>query len=249
MTSMTTHWRALALVVATSAAAIAQAHPTAQPAAWIDPYRQPAARLIGESLSGSFAWERLAELGDTFGHRLSGSQALEDAIQWAVQQMKQDGLENVHTEPVKVPHWVRGQESAEIVAPRPAADGDARPRQQRRHARRTASRPRCSSSAASRSSTRPATRAARAGSSCSTSRSRPTARPCSSAPPVRRARRRSARSRCSSAPSARPGCARRTPARCATPRAAADSGRGDHDRRRRPPAAHAGPRHAASASG
>ena len=85
---------------------------------WIDPYREPAARLVGEALSGSFAWERLAELGDTFGHRLSGSQSLEDAIQWAVQQMKKDGLENVHTEPVKVPHWVRGQESAEIVAPR-----------------------------------------------------------------------------------------------------------------------------------
>ena len=48
--------------------------------------------------------------------------------------MKKDGLENVHLEPVKVPHWVRGQESAEIVAPMPHADGDARPRQQRRHA-------------------------------------------------------------------------------------------------------------------
>src|SRR4029077_15312914 len=28
-----------------------------------------------------------------------------------------DGLENVHTEPVKVPHWVRGQESVEITGP------------------------------------------------------------------------------------------------------------------------------------
>jgi carboxypeptidase Q len=32
--------------------------------------------------------------------------------------MKKDGLENVRTEPVKVPHWVRGHESLEIVSPR-----------------------------------------------------------------------------------------------------------------------------------
>jgi carboxypeptidase Q len=32
--------------------------------------------------------------------------------------MKKDGLENVHTEPVKVPHWVRGQESLEVISPR-----------------------------------------------------------------------------------------------------------------------------------
>ena len=31
--------------------------------------------------------------------------------------MKRDGLENVHTEKVMVPHWVRGNESAEIVEP------------------------------------------------------------------------------------------------------------------------------------
>jgi carboxypeptidase Q len=85
---------------------------------WLEAYREPAARLIGEAMSGRFAWERLALLGDTFGHRLSGSQALEDAIRWIVEQMKKDGLENVHTEPVKVPHWVRGRESAEIVSPR-----------------------------------------------------------------------------------------------------------------------------------
>ena len=86
---------------------------------WLDPYREPAARLIGEALSSSFAWDRLALIGDTFGNRLSGSQALEDAIQWAVAEMKKDGLDNVHTEPVKVPHWIRGRESVELTSPRP----------------------------------------------------------------------------------------------------------------------------------
>ena len=33
--------------------------------------------------------------------------------------MKRDGLENVHTEAVKVPHWVRGRESLEIAGPIP----------------------------------------------------------------------------------------------------------------------------------
>ncbi|HVL67740.1 MAG TPA: M20/M25/M40 family metallo-hydrolase [Vicinamibacterales bacterium] len=87
-------------------------------AAWLDPYREPSSRLLGEALASDFAWQRLAELGDTFGHRLSGSQALEDAIDWAVDQMKRDGLENVRKEPVKVPRWVRGKESLEIVSPR-----------------------------------------------------------------------------------------------------------------------------------
>ena len=31
--------------------------------------------------------------------------------------MKRDGLENVSTQPVKVPHWVRGREDAEMVKP------------------------------------------------------------------------------------------------------------------------------------
>jgi carboxypeptidase Q len=96
----------------------AQAQRPTRTDGWIDPHRDAASRLLGEALSSRFAWERLAELGDTFGHRLSGSQALEDAIDWAVEQMKKDGLENVRKEPVKVPHWVRGRESLEIVSPR-----------------------------------------------------------------------------------------------------------------------------------
>ncbi|MGE5816164.1 MAG: PA domain-containing protein, partial [Acidobacteriota bacterium] len=81
------------------------------------PYREPAAKLIKESLSSNDAWNRLAELTDTFGPRLSGSENLERAIEWAVAEMKKDGLDNVRTEPVMVPHWVRGRESAEIVLP------------------------------------------------------------------------------------------------------------------------------------
>src|SRR4249919_2568379 len=85
--------------------------------AWLDPYRDPASRLIGEAVSSTFAWDRLAVLTDTIGNRLSGTPALDRAIQWAAAEMKKDGLENVHTERVMVPRWVRGSESAEIVEP------------------------------------------------------------------------------------------------------------------------------------
>jgi carboxypeptidase Q len=86
---------------------------------WLASYREPAGRLIGESLASDEAWQRLAYIGDTFGNRLSGSPNLDAAIKWAVDEMKRDGLENVRSEPVKVPHWVRGRESLEIVAPTP----------------------------------------------------------------------------------------------------------------------------------
>jgi carboxypeptidase Q len=83
----------------------------------VSPYRDRAARLIGEALMDDHAWQRLAELTDTFGHRLSGSPNLEGAIRWAVEEMKKDGLENVRAEKVMVPRWVRGRESAELVEP------------------------------------------------------------------------------------------------------------------------------------
>ena len=84
-------------------------------------YRADADRIIDEALKDSTAWKRLAELTDTFGHRLSGSRALEDAIDWMLAELKRDGFENVRGEPVSVPHWVRGQESLELVSPRRAA--------------------------------------------------------------------------------------------------------------------------------
>lgn len=93
--------------------------PTPDAPQWLTPYREPASRLIGAALASDEARQRLAYIGDTFGNRLSGSPNLDAAIAWAVEEMKRDGLENVHTEPVKVPHWVRGRESLQIVAPTP----------------------------------------------------------------------------------------------------------------------------------
>ena len=99
---------------------LAVSYPSAQnrPApAWLDPYRANAEKLIAAAQADQFAWDRLAELTDTFGQRLSGSDNLNRAIAWAVETMKKDGLENVHTERVMIPRWVRGSESLEITNP------------------------------------------------------------------------------------------------------------------------------------
>src|SRR5262249_7859013 len=105
---------ALLALVVTSAQPRAASNP-----AWLDAYRDPAARLIGEAVSSTFAWQRLAILTDSVGNRISGSDALNRAIRWAADEMKKDGLENVHTERVMVPKWVRGVESADILEPAP----------------------------------------------------------------------------------------------------------------------------------
>jgi len=81
-------------------------------------YRAAADRIIAAALADSAAWNRTATLTDKFGHRLSGSRSLEDALDWILAEMKRDGLENVHAEPVTVPHWVRGDESVTLIRPR-----------------------------------------------------------------------------------------------------------------------------------
>ncbi|WP_163993591.1 M20/M25/M40 family metallo-hydrolase [Pyxidicoccus caerfyrddinensis] len=96
--------------------------PTRPPAAFIKPaapasaYAQATAdQLIGPALTEGHAYARLAELTDGIGPRLSGTEAAEAAVQWAVRSFKADGVK-VWTEPVKVPRWVRGEERGEVLA-------------------------------------------------------------------------------------------------------------------------------------
>lgn len=76
-----------------------------------------AERLRTEAFRTHGAYEDLVSLCDRIGHRLSGSPQLDQAIAWAQERLKAAGLVNVHAEPVMVPHWVRGQESAELLLP------------------------------------------------------------------------------------------------------------------------------------
>ena len=93
--------------------------PLPPPTVKIEPYRAATARIIGAALTSDRAYSRLAHLTDHIGNRLSGSQNLERAIEWAITEMKQDRLDNVRTEKVMVPHWVRGEESLEMLSPKP----------------------------------------------------------------------------------------------------------------------------------
>ncbi len=114
--------RSSALAVAALAGATAFGRCAAQeaPGPVVVPAETRAAvdRLIDAAVQDTFAYRRLGELVDGFGSRLTGSESLERALDWALAQMKKDGLENVRGEEAIAPHWVRGAESAELVKPR-----------------------------------------------------------------------------------------------------------------------------------
>jgi len=91
--------------------------PLPPPRVKINEYRERASRIIGAALTEDTAYRRLAWLTDRIGNRLSGSENLERAVRWAVEEMKRDRLDNVRAEKVMVPHWVRGEESLELTEP------------------------------------------------------------------------------------------------------------------------------------
>ncbi len=81
-------------------------------------YADTVRAIIDAGRQGNDSYLKLQELCDDIGCRLSGSEELEQAIEWAQQSMKADGQENVHAEEVMVRKWVRGHESCEMIEPR-----------------------------------------------------------------------------------------------------------------------------------
>ena len=92
--------RSLLLLVAFPIVLLAQADDTS--------YQNAASTLVTTGLGSGKAFEMLRQLTGQIGGRLSGSPQAARAVEWGKQTMEQIGFERVHTEPVMVPHWVRG---------------------------------------------------------------------------------------------------------------------------------------------
>ncbi len=87
---------------------------------WLTPHAPVVERLVTAATVDQHAWDRLAELCDTFGGRLTGSRNLALAIEWAMATMRRDGFDSVSVQEVQAPRWVRGNEHLEIVSPVPS---------------------------------------------------------------------------------------------------------------------------------
>jgi len=66
------------------------------------------------ALDDDYAYRQLAHLTENIGPRPTGSTQAKAAVDYVASQLRQLGLE-VQLEEVKVPHWVRGAETAELT--------------------------------------------------------------------------------------------------------------------------------------
>ena len=72
------------------------------------------ARLRDAALASDYAWRQVAHLTENIGPRLAGSPQAEAAVSYVADELRRLGLE-VKLEEVTVPHWVRGEEKAELT--------------------------------------------------------------------------------------------------------------------------------------
>lgn len=73
------------------------------------------ARLRDAAVKDDFALKQVAALSNNIGPRLSGSAQAEQAVKYVADTLRKEGCE-VRLQKVMVPHWVRGVETAELVA-------------------------------------------------------------------------------------------------------------------------------------
>jgi Zn-dependent M28 family amino/carboxypeptidase len=78
-------------------------------------FAEVAGAIVVAGQKSRHAAETLQSLTSEVGPRLAGSANDARAVAWAKKTMEAAGLANVHTEPVTVPHWERGEASVSIL--------------------------------------------------------------------------------------------------------------------------------------
>ena len=80
-------------------------------------YKTDADRILQAAADDNDGYAALTYLCDHVGKRLSGTPQLNTAVEWGAELMRKAGLQNVMVQPVMVPRWVRGGESAAMMYP------------------------------------------------------------------------------------------------------------------------------------
>lgn len=84
----------------------------------VSSYQDLAREIVDTALQDGQAYEKLVELCETAPSRLAGSEGARRAVEWGREVMQRDGLDNIRTESVLVPHWRRGDtERLTLVEP------------------------------------------------------------------------------------------------------------------------------------
>ena len=86
-----------------------------------DDIRTRAAALRDAALQESIAYDVVRSLTMEVGPRSAGSAGDAAAVAWAIEKLESLGFENVHADPVEVPHWDRGTLDVRVTAPYPQA--------------------------------------------------------------------------------------------------------------------------------
>ena len=103
------------LALASSTTLSAQRTAPPQPAP-VDPR---VATLRDAALKDELAYDIVEGLTTEVGQRLAATEAEARARAWGVAKLKALGFKNVHVETYQMPVWLRGEESAEVLAPFP----------------------------------------------------------------------------------------------------------------------------------
>ncbi|OYY90308.1 MAG: peptidase M28 family protein [Sphingomonas sp. 28-66-16] len=107
---------ALAASALVTTAPVQAQRPAPAPAASVDPR---VAALRDAALDDKTAFAIVEGLTTEVGPRAAGTEAEARARAWALARLTALGFKNVHVETYQMPVWVRGEETAEVVAPFP----------------------------------------------------------------------------------------------------------------------------------